>query len=39
MRAFTLKLAVGLALVGLVAAAHSHGGGAFHQALMQLHGR
>ncbi len=38
MRTFTLRLAVGLALAGLIAAAHSGGGGALHQALMRLHG-
>ena len=39
MRVFTLRLAVGLTLAGLVAAAYSNNGGALHQALMQLHGR
>ena len=38
MRGFSLKLAIGLALAGLLAAAHAHGG-PFHEALMHLHGR
>jgi len=37
MRAFTLKLAIGLALAGLVAAVHAHGG-PLHETLMRLHG-
>ena len=39
MRVFTLRLAVGLVLAGLVAAAHTNGGGAVHDFLMQVHGR
>ena len=38
MRGFTLKLAIGLALAGLAAAAHAHGG-PLHEMLMHLHGR
>ena len=37
MRAVTLKLAIGLALAGLVAAVHAHGG-PLHETLMRLHG-
>ena len=37
MRGFSLKLAIGLALAGLAAAVHAHGG-QLHETLMRLHG-
>ena len=37
MRTWSLRLMVGLALAGIAAAAHAHGG-PFHDTLMQLHG-
>ena len=37
MRAFSLRLAIGLALAGLAAAVHAHGG-PLHETLMRLHG-